>query len=450
MYLCESTSLEQRRSKAPLLGGICVAKALYPSGSPHALYVPQSCVEHLIAAGQPVLATFSLLALWLDPSKPARYAHIASIFLAVYGRYALLVALVVWCAEAPLVGLRYGTHAADVLISTVFMYFTEDPTSPFFLAVIFVLFCAMFYWQWRGIVWTAVAVLIICLGLGIYTVGVLHEAAFALHTFVIHGIYIVAVAILLRYLNAYHQHFYGDMAIWRLEQDALLQQVQQAAVAAERLHLARNLRDGVLQSLTGAALHLETIPRLLEQEPLKAREHLRDSQQLLVAEQQDLRCLIQALRPSPAALAEPPFVLAPHLERLGQRLERLWGPRVDMRLEGLDRALPGALSQDLYLMIHEALLNAVWHAGASSVCVALSVQDTSVHLIVRDNGRGFLFHRHYDLAALTALSLGPRMLRERMMSLGGDLTIDSTGTEACLSITVPLGRLGAQECQFAS
>src|SRR5215510_10703506 len=125
-----------------------MAKALYPSGSPYAPYEPQSGVEHLIAAGQPALAAFSLLALWLDPSKPTRYTRIASIFLAAYGRYALLIALVVWRAETPLVGLCYGTHAADMLISIVLMYFIKGPTSPFFLAVISVLLCAIFYWQW--------------------------------------------------------------------------------------------------------------------------------------------------------------------------------------------------------------------------------------------------------------------------------------------------------------
>jgi signal transduction histidine kinase len=426
-----------------------MAKALYPSGSPYAPYEPQSCVEHLIAAGQPALAAFSLLALWLDPSKPARYARIASIFLAAYGRYALLIALVVWRAETPLVGLCYGTHAADMLISIVLMYFIEGTTSPFFLAVISVLLCAMFCWQWRGIVWPAVAALIVCLGLGVYAVRMLHEAAFALHTFVICGMYIVMVAILLRYLNAYRQHLYGDMATLCLEQDALLRQVQQAA--AERLHLARNLHDGVLQSLTGVALHLATIQPLLEHALLKARELLSDVQLLLVAEQHELRCLIQALWPSTAAaLAKTPFALTPRLERLGQRLDHLWGLAVDMRLEGLDRALPGALSQGLYLLIHEALINAAQHAGASSVCVALSVQGTSVHLMVRDNGRGCPFHGHYDLAALTSLSLGPRMLRERVASLGRDLTIDSAAAGACLSITMPLGRPGAQECQFAS
>ena len=101
-------------------------------------------------------------------------------------------------------------------------------------------------------------------------------------------------------------------------------------------------------------------------------------------------------------------------------------------------------------MIHGALINAARHAGASSVCVALSVQDTSVQLIVRDNGRSFPFHGHYDLVALTALGLRPRMLQERVAFLGGGLTIDSTAAGACLSITVPLRRPGAQECQFAS
>ena len=54
------------------------------------------------------------------------------------------------------------------------------------------------------------------------------------------------------------------------------------------------------------------------------------------------------------------------------------------------------------------------------------------------------------LAALRALSLGGRRLREQVTSLGEDLTVDATDAWACLSITVPRGRLGAQECQFAS
>ena len=165
---------------------------------------------------------------------------------------------------------------------------------------------------------------------------------------------------------------------------------------------------------------------------------------------EDIKALGYDPYPREFRWTETPAALAPRLEKLGQRLERLWGLAVDLRLEGLDRALPETLTRGLYLMIHEALSNAARHAGASAVCVALSVQDTVVRLMVRDNGRGFPFHGHYDLAALMALRLGPQMLRERVAALGGDLTIDSTAAGACLSITLPLIRPGAQECRFAS
>jgi len=149
---------------------------------------------------------------------------------------------------------------------------------------------------------SAAAVLIVYLGFGGYAVGVSHEAAFVLYTFVICGLYIMVGTILLCSLKAYHQHLYSDMATVRLEQDALLRQEQQTTTAAECLYLANNLHDGLLQSLTGVALHLAPVPRLLEQKPLKVRERLRNVQ-LLVAEQQERCYLMQILQPCPAALA---------------------------------------------------------------------------------------------------------------------------------------------------
>jgi type I site-specific restriction endonuclease len=47
--------------------------------------------EQLIASGRVVLASFSLLAIWLDPSAPAKYADLVYALLAVYVVYALAV-----------------------------------------------------------------------------------------------------------------------------------------------------------------------------------------------------------------------------------------------------------------------------------------------------------------------------------------------------------------------
>ena len=52
----------------------------------------------------------------------------------------------------------------------------------------------------------------------------------------------------------------------------------------ERLRLARELHDGVLQSLAGAALQLEALSRLMEADPKAAQERLRAIESLIAQE----------------------------------------------------------------------------------------------------------------------------------------------------------------------
>src|SRR5262249_18153034 len=104
---------------------LCVSDSYWYSGSVtpamHASipYAPQSPAERLTATTRLALAVFSLLAVWLDPSKPPQYAHIASTILIAYVVYAGLIALLVWRTDAPRRGLRYVTHASDMLMFAV-------------------------------------------------------------------------------------------------------------------------------------------------------------------------------------------------------------------------------------------------------------------------------------------------------------------------------------------
>src|SRR4030067_454383 len=74
---------------------------------------------------------------------------------------------------------------------------------------------------------------------------------------------------------------------------------QQAAPMDERIRLARDLHDGVLQSLTGAALQLQTVGRLFAEDPQAARNRLQEIQNLLAEAQRELRFFIQRLTPRP-------------------------------------------------------------------------------------------------------------------------------------------------------
>lgn len=144
---------------------------------------PQHRSERLIISGRVVLAAFFLLAVWLDPSEPAEYAQLAYLLLAVYLGYAMLLIPLAWTIYVFPNRLGVVTHVVDLIAFTLFMYFTEGPTSPFFLYFVFALLCAALRWQWRGTLWTTFATLTIFIGMGaripstFYTIQLLNSTA---------------------------------------------------------------------------------------------------------------------------------------------------------------------------------------------------------------------------------------------------------------------------------
>jgi signal transduction histidine kinase len=54
-----------------------------------------------------------------------------------------------------------------------------------------------------------------------------------------------------------------------------------------------------------------------------------------------------------------------------------------------------------------------------------------------DDGIGFEFQGTWPLEKLASAGLGPRVIRERALSLGGNLIIESTPTGARIEISIP-------------
>ncbi|HEY6222228.1 MAG TPA: sensor histidine kinase, partial [Gemmatimonadales bacterium] len=224
-----------------------------------------------------------------------------------------------------------------------------------------------------------------------------------------------------------------------MDQSLLSRRLRQTAAAEERIRLSRDLHDGVLQSLTGAALQLQTVQRLWDAEPGDARERVGAIQRLIAEEQRNLRGFIRDSQLAPAGLTSGTGGLHAGLRELVQRLEALWGLHVTLQLDRLAEQSSDALNYDLCLIVQEALVNAARHAAASEVRVEVASEDGQTHIVVTDNGRGFPFFGRYDHARLVELGLGPVMLKERVKSLGGTLAIHSTPSGARLDILVPRG-----------
>jgi signal transduction histidine kinase len=232
----------------------------------------------------------------------------------------------------------------------------------------------------------------------------------------------------------------ADLASARLSQAYLVQRLRDTAIATERLRLARDLHDGVLQTLTGAALQLQTARRLLTLDPAAAEERLSQVQRIIAAGQNDLRFFIHQLGPRRAVEPAGPVDLRGRLHELADRVRRQWGIPVTIATEPSTLEIPDLLVTDLFLLVHEALVNAARHARATAIQVAIFREPHRISIAIADDGQGFPFKGSYTLDQLDRQQIGPRTLRERVAALGGDLVLESTSDGTRLQLTVPLAR----------
>ncbi|MBU5612241.1 sensor histidine kinase [Geomonas azotofigens] len=228
----------------------------------------------------------------------------------------------------------------------------------------------------------------------------------------------------------------------RLDHALLLKQLQQGAAADERLRLAHDLHDGLLQSLAGAGLQLATVNRLIDSDPAAARESIGQVQQLLASEQRDLRMQINDMKPLFSRRKTEEFGLTKRLEELAGRIKRQWEVACSVTCHPATPRLQRGTEREIYFVVHEALINAVRHAEATTLRAEIRFDSQWAHIAVIDDGRGFGFLGRYDQDQLSDLKRGPVTLRERIDALNGKLVIDSSECGARIDITLPLTELG--------
>lgn len=212
---------------------------------------------------------------------------------------------------------------------------------------------------------------------------------------------------------------------------------QEAAIAEERLRLARELHDGLLQSLTASTLQLEAARRLLRDRPDEADQRLSEIQSLLTADHEDLRGFIRQLRPVRSS-SDPRFPLTARLAALESLVKRQWNVDVDWQLDPGHDSLPREAIKEVYRLMHEAVVNAAKHANARRIGVTMEIFPGEVFITVQDDGHGFPFEGQFDLQTLQDLKRGPLTLKERIAALNGNLILRSGPSGATLEITVPL------------
>jgi signal transduction histidine kinase len=214
------------------------------------------------------------------------------------------------------------------------------------------------------------------------------------------------------------------------EVDAL----RRAAAFEERLKMARDLHDGVLQTLSATAMHLEVIRRSPDD-----RLGMAALQEWLVKEQRELRLVIERLRNgSPADTDESGSEEGSSLNEVVEGVERRWGVLVELSCSPQKLHLDADTTFQFQQILREAAANAVRHGGATKLSVALLARSKRLEIQVVDNGKGLDQHGAFDAQQCSELGLGPRNLRDRVSALGGSFRLHSRPEGLQIDISLPL------------
>ena len=214
-----------------------------------------------------------------------------------------------------------------------------------------------------------------------------------------------------------------------------LRRLRSRAEARERARIARELHDGLLQSVSAAELRVDLVRRKISKFSEEDAAELSRIQNALSAEVRGLRVLTRRML-APIAVSVPNDL--PHtLEDLITRFEHDTG--IAVRFESdFDTDIASGTRHELVRIVQEGLTNIRKHSGAKHVMVRLASMRGSVRLVIEDDGRGFSFSGRRSQRELEVMSAGPLIIRERVRALRGELNVVSMpGKGARLHVKVP-------------
>ena len=212
-----------------------------------------------------------------------------------------------------------------------------------------------------------------------------------------------------------------------------LQRVARDAEVAgqeEWSRIARDIHDGISQSIYSLTLSLEACADLAEQERGPLNDRLQNLVPLAKKTLMESRPYIHDLRP----ILEEERDLVAMTEIQVKEFQMVAGTPAHLSVDGEPGETPVAVSMCLYRILQEALANVMKHARASSVDVGLGFEPGSVRLSVRDDGVGFETDGQN-----TGYGLGN--MRQRAKELDGSFELSSVPGKGT-GVTVALPTLG--------
>jgi PAS domain S-box-containing protein len=212
--------------------------------------------------------------------------------------------------------------------------------------------------------------------------------------------------------------------------------------AAERQRIGRELHDRVAHTMGVAHQNLQLHAVYAKKAPTRAADKLKRATEAMKTALEQTRHLSAQLARQGTEETK---------EGLGAALRELLdayvpeGVQTSLSVEGDESAVPPHVADQAYLVMREAVRNAVEHSGGGRVEVSIEVRDSGLRGRVEDDGTGFDPHEDPDGARSGRGEGGPDegvglgSMRKRAELLGGRLNLDSgSGSGTVVEVWAPL------------
>ncbi len=211
---------------------------------------------------------------------------------------------------------------------------------------------------------------------------------------------------------------------------------QERALERERSRIAQDLHDDLGSSLTQISL-LSGLLLADKHHPQQVETHAAKLSQAADQTVRSLEEIVWAVRPGSDTLQSLVEYITHFANELfeGNRTRC----RLDLPLDLPALALPPEVRHNIFLIVKEALTNALKHAAANEVRVAAKVDGGALELVVADDGKGFF----PASAAPPGKRNGLGNMHHRAETIGGKLELESTpgrGTSVRLTVNLAGGK----------
>ncbi len=197
----------------------------------------------------------------------------------------------------------------------------------------------------------------------------------------------------------------------------------------ERIRIANELHDSVIQGMIAANFQLQSVKVSLMSGRDKPVDQLSDVQQMLDMLVAEIKAIVRDLRP-------------PALESLGlvhavrQHAAQFDDPphfSVQLQVLGNVRPLSSSTERTIYRVVQEALSNSRMHSGAQQFQLTMIFEPEKLSMILVDDGKGF------EPQSQEGTGLGLLTMHDRARSSGGALSIQSSAQRGTrIELTVPV------------